>query len=71
MFRKRVRVGASIYVAVSTPNAVGKVRRLKIVKKDVKGSNLCLPPGTVDPVEVLTDRGPRRSGALVRPVKVG
>lgn len=51
MFRKRVRVGASIYVAVSTPNAVGKVRRLKIVKKDVRGSNLCLPPGTVDPAK--------------------
>jgi Putative metal-binding motif len=51
MFRKRVRVGASVYVAVSTPNALGKVRRLKIVRKDVKGSNLCLPPGTVDPVK--------------------
>jgi hypothetical protein len=50
MFRgKRIRVGASIYVAVSTPNAIGKVRRLRIARKDVKGSNLCLPPGTLNP----------------------
>jgi hypothetical protein len=49
MFRKRLRVGAVIDVAVTTPNAVGKVRRLTIRRKEVKARTLCLTPGTVDP----------------------
>jgi hypothetical protein len=51
MFRKRLRVGAKIYVAVTTPNAVGKVRELTIRPRKVKGSTLCQPPGTSDPVK--------------------
>ena len=51
MFRKRLRVGAVIDVAVTTPNAVGKVRRLKIRRKAVKAQTLCLTPGTADPAK--------------------
>jgi hypothetical protein len=49
MFRKRLRVGAKVYVAVTTPNAVGKVRELTIRPRKVKGRTLCQPPGTVEP----------------------
>lgn len=49
MFRKRLRVGAKVYVTVSTPNAVGKVRELAIRRKKVKGRTLCQPPGAVEP----------------------
>ena len=45
MFRKRLRVGAVVYVAVSTPNAVGKVRKLSIRRNAVRGQTLCQPPG--------------------------
>jgi hypothetical protein len=47
--RKRLRVGAVIDVAVTTPNAVGKVRRLKIRRREVKAQTLCLTPGTAEP----------------------
>jgi hypothetical protein len=49
MFRKRLRVGAKVYVTVSTPNAVGKVRQLTIRPRKVKGRTLCRPPGAVEP----------------------
>ena len=45
MFRKRLRVGAVVYVAVSTPNAVGKVRKLSIRRDAVRGQTLCQAPG--------------------------
>src|SRR3954452_18830511 len=48
-FRKRLRVGAVVSIAVTTPNAVGKVRVLTVKRKRVVGRTLCLPPGAVTP----------------------
>ena len=48
-FRKRLRVGAVVSIAVTTPNAVGKVRVLTVRKKRVVGKTLCLAPGAVAP----------------------
>ena len=49
MFRKRLRVGAVVYVAVTTPNAVGKVRKLSIRRDAVRGQTLCQAPGAAEP----------------------
>jgi Putative metal-binding motif len=49
VFRKRLRVGAVVSIAVTTPNAVGKVRVLTIRKRRVVGKTLCLAPGAVTP----------------------
>jgi hypothetical protein len=48
MFRhRRLRVGAVVTVSVTTANAVGKVRRLSIRRKKVRGKTLCLDPGAI------------------------
>jgi len=50
MFRKRkVRVGARITVAITTPNAIGKVRELRIRPRAVRTRTLCLNPGAITP----------------------
>jgi hypothetical protein len=51
MFRKRLRVGARVTIAVTTPNAVGKVRELRVVRGDIKARTRCLPPGAVKPTK--------------------
>jgi hypothetical protein len=51
MFRKRLKVGAVVYVAVGTPNAVAKVRKLSIRRDAVRGQTLCQPPGAPDPIK--------------------
>jgi hypothetical protein len=51
LFRKRLRVGARFTVAISAPNAVGKVREFRVVRGDVRGRTLCLPPGAVEPAK--------------------
>lgn|GEM_PF-6005644 len=47
MFRKRLRVGARVTIAVTMPNAIGKVRELRVVRSDIKARTRCLPPGAV------------------------
>ena len=42
LFRKRLRVGAVVTVSVTTPNAIGKVRELRVRRKAVRGRTLCL-----------------------------
>lgn len=49
LFRKRLRVGAKVFVAVQAPNAVGKVRELRVVRNDIRARSLCLAPGAVTP----------------------
>ena len=49
LFRKRLRVGAKVLVAVQAPNAVGKVRELRVVRNDIRARSLCLAPGAVTP----------------------
>ena len=44
VFRQRLRVGAVVTIAVTTPNAVGKVRVLTVRKKRLVGKTLCLAP---------------------------
>lgn len=51
LFRKRLKVGARVRVAVTTPNAIGKVRELRIARKRVTGRTLCLAPGAVEPTK--------------------
>ena len=52
MFRKRrLRVGAVVTVAITTPNAIGKVRRLTVGRGRVRGKTLCLSPGAVSPTK--------------------
>lgn len=48
-FRKRLRVGAVVEIHVTTPNAVGKVRKLTIQRKRVKAQSLCVNPGALNP----------------------
>ncbi|RKQ93514.1 putative metal-binding protein [Solirubrobacter pauli] len=48
LFRKPLKVGARVRVAVTTPNAIGKVRELRIARKRVTGRTLCLAPGAVE-----------------------
>ena len=49
LFRKRLKVGARVRIAVTTPNAIGKVRQLTVARKRVTGRTLCLAPGAVEP----------------------
>jgi Putative metal-binding motif len=51
LFRKRLRVGARVTIAVTAPNAVGKVRELRVVRSDVRAKTLCLAPGAVTPTK--------------------
>jgi len=49
LLRRRLRVGAKVTIAVTTPNAVGKVRELRVVRDDIRARTLCLAPGAVTP----------------------
>jgi hypothetical protein len=51
LFRKRLKVGARVTIAVTAPNAVGKVRELRVRRNDIRARTLCLAPGAVTPTK--------------------
>ena len=45
LFRKRLRNGAVVTIAVTTPNMIGRVKRFTNRRGKFRSQTLCLPPG--------------------------
>jgi hypothetical protein len=45
LFRKRLRTGAVVTIAVTTPNTIGRVKRFTNRRGKFRSQTLCLAPG--------------------------